>query len=308
MATVSRVLSGVRPDNDEIAARVRTAAADLDFRPNPSAQGMRRPVSAVGVIVPDLANPYFAELLKGISAAAENSGRRMLVADAAENPLEEARLIRELTRWSSGLILCSPRMPARQLADVCGAIDRPLVTINRHTSGRPGVTVDFTAGIRALCAHLRDLGHEHIAYVKGPALSWSDGERRRALRAEQKRGLRVDFFDGGPGITDGHSATDAALETGATAVVAFSDYVALGILIRATEIGVRVPEDVSVTGFDDIPVSRIAGPGLTTATVNKIDLGCRAFELLGETPSDRRVTMKPTLVIRGSTGRARRRS
>jgi LacI family transcriptional regulator, galactose operon repressor len=307
LATVSRVLSGDRPGDDEIAARVREAAAALDFRPNPSAQGLRRPVSAVGVVVPDLANPYFAEVLKGVNAAAEEAGRRMLVADAHEDPAEEVRLVRELIRWSAGIILCSPRMRPRDLATVSAAVDRPFVTTNRPVPGHPSVVIDFAAGIRQICDHLREFGHEHVVYLGGPALAWSDGERRRALRAEARRGLRVDFLPCGAQIPDGHAATDAALATGATAIVAFSDYVAMGVLMRAAELGVRIPDDLSVTGFDDIPVGRIAGPGLTTASISKTGLGRCAHDLLSPPDPDTRVRMRPSLVARGSTGPAPRR-
>lgn len=91
------------------------------------------------------------------------------------------------------------------------------------------------------------------------------------------------------------------MATGATGIVAFSDYVALGVLIRLGELRLRVPQDVSVTGFDDIPVSRIVGPGLTTASVTTTDLGRRAFELLSSDDVDRRVVVRPSLIVRGST-------
>jgi len=306
LATVSRVLSGDRSTEDEIAVRVRTAAADLDFRPNPSAQGLRRAVSAVGVVVPDLANPYFAEVLQGINAAAEWAGQRMLVADAREDAEEEVRLIGDLARWTAGIILCSPRMSARTLNQVAASFDRPLVTVNRPARGRPAVLIDFADGIRVICAHLRGLGHEHVAYLGGPATSWSDAARRRALRAEQRGGLRIDLVDCGSSIPDGHAATDAAVATGATALVAFSDNVALGVLMRAGELGLRIPEDISLTGFDDIPVSSIAGPGLTTMTVDKPALGRTAHQLLAEDTA-RRVHEHSSLVVRGSTGPAPRR-
>jgi LacI family transcriptional regulator, galactose operon repressor len=307
VATVSRVLSGVRPDDDDIAARVRAAATALAFRPNPSAQGMRRPVPAVGVVVPDLANPYFAGVLKGISAAAEAAGQRVLVADAEEQPEEEVRLVHDLIRWTTGIVLCSPRAPTRQLVALAEETDRPLVTVNRPVPGRPAVLMDFAEGIREICTHLRELGHEHVVYLGGPVQSWSDGERRRALRAEVRGGLRVDFVAGGSDIAQGHAATDAAVATGATAVIAFSDYVALGVLMRAGELGLRIPEDLSLTGFDDIPVSGIAGPGLTTTAVDKTALGRCAHELLAGAPSGRRRRMSPSLVVRGSTGSVARR-
>jgi len=301
LATVSRVLSGARSTEDTMAKRVLSAASELDFRPNPGAQSLRRPVSTVGVIVPDLANPYFAEVLKGVSGAAEAAGQRMLVADSGENPAEEIRLVRELARWTSGVILCSPRMASRRLTEASSRVSR-MVLINRKTTGHPSVAVDFGAGIGDICAHLRGLGHEHLVYLQGPAGSRSDAERRRALRAQARRGLRIDFLTCGPGTTDGYAATDAALATGASAIVAFSDYVAIGVLIRAGELRLRIPEDVSITGFDDIPVSGLIGPGLTTASVSKTNLGRLAHELLSCADVDRRVIVRPTLVVRGSTG------
>lgn len=298
---MSRVLGGGRSRDDTMARRVLAAATELDYRPNPAAQSLRRPVSTVGVIVPDLANPYFAEMLKGVSAAAESAGQRVLVADSGENPAEEIRLLRELARWSSGVVLCSPRMTSRQLAEASSHVSS-LVLINRKTAGHPSVIVDFGVGIRDVCVHLSGLGHEHLVYLRGPALSWSDAQRRRALRTQVRLGLRIELLACGPGIGDGYAATDAALATGATGIVAFSDYVALGVLIRLGELQLRVPQDMSVTGFDDIPVSRIVGPGLTTASVNTTDLGRRAFELLSSDAADRRVVVRPSLIVRGSTG------
>ena len=106
----------------------------------------------------------------------------------------------------------------------------------------------------------------------------------------------------GAAITDGHTATDAALATGATSIIAFSDYVALEVLLRLGELGLSAPTDVSVTGSDDIPTSRITG--LTTASVDKTELGRCAYELLSAGPA-RRVHIMPSLVVRGSTGRPR---
>ncbi len=301
LATVSRVLSGSRTTNDDLAVRVLDAAARLDFRPNPAAQSLRRPLSIVSVVVPDLANPYFADVLKGIGAAADAEQQRMIVADAREDPSEEIRLLRELWRWSTGAIVCSPRAPTRELAAAASEFTK-LTTINRTLADHAAVVVDFAAGMRAICEHLRELGHRHVVYLQGSPRAWSDGERRRALRQETAKGLRVDVLPCGAAITDGHSATDSALATGATAIIAFSDYVALGVLLRLGERGLSAPTDISVTGFDDIPTSRIAG--LTTASVDKTALGRRAYELLS-TGSARRVHIMPSLVVRGSTGRPR---
>jgi LacI family transcriptional regulator len=158
--------------------------------------------------------------------------------------------------------------------------------------------------------HLLELGHRRVAYLQGPANAWSEKERQQALRAAARRGLDITQVPCGPGTHDGHRATDAALEGDPSAIIAFSDYVAFGVLSRLAELGVDVPGDLSMTGFDDIPMSGITRPGLTTATVSKPLLGQLAWHRLhdgAETPSGTPVGITPTLVVRGSTARPRRR-
>jgi DNA-binding LacI/PurR family transcriptional regulator len=299
-ATVSRVLTGKRA-SAELSDRVRAAAAKLRYTPNPAAQTLLLGASpTVGVVVPDLGNPYFAEVLKGINAAAEAEDHRTLVADSGEDAGEEERLARELVRWTSGIVLCSPRMPAAELDRL--AEDVPsLVVINRAVRRVPTIRVDFAAGMRAICDHLAELGHRRVAYLEGPSRAWSNRERRRALRGRHAATLTVEVVACGAGAMDGYRAADAALATAATAIVAFSDHVALGVLMRAAERGIDVPGDVSLTGFDDIPMSRIAGPGLTTAAVVKPDLGRLAWAQLRTAGRVQHTVVQPELVVRGST-------
>ncbi len=311
-ATVSRVLTGGKPVSDALARRVRDTVDRLGYQPNPAAQGLLRGRShAVGVVVPDLSNPYFAEVLKGVTAAAEGVDRRTLIADTNENSAEERRATLELARWVDGVVLCSPRMSAADLRAVAVAVPN-LVCINRvlRDPSLAAVVVDFRAGVRAICNHLLELGHRRVAYLQGPGNAWSEGERQLALRAAARRGLDVTQVPCGPSTIDGHRATDTALESDPSAIIAFSDYVAFGVLSRLAELGVDVPGEVSVTGFDDIPMSGIIRPGLTTVTVKKPLLGELAWQRLhdgADTPPGTPVTVKPALVVRGSTARARRR-
>lgn len=311
-ATVSRVLNDAKPVSGSLADRVRSAVDRLGYRPNPAAQGLLRGRShVVGVVVPDLSNPYFAEVLKGVTAAAEEYDRRTLVADTDEHEREERRVTLELARWVDGIVLCSPRMGDAALREIAAAVPN-LVCINRVLRDPPlaAVVVDFRAGMRAICNHLLELGHRRVAYLQGPRHAWSERERQRSLRAAARRGLDVVQVPCGSTTIDGYGATDAALRGEPSAIIAFSDYVAFGVLSRLTELGVSVPDDVSVTGFDDIPLSGVLSPRLTTVTVRKPLLGQLAWQQLhdaGEASSSAAVTVTPSLVVRGSTGRPRRR-
>jgi LacI family transcriptional regulator len=314
-ATVSRVLNGAKPVSAQLERRVRDAVARLSYQPNPAAQGLLRGrAHAVGVVVPGLSNPYFAEVLKGVTAAAADCDRRTLIADTNEDADQEAALTLELARWVDGIVLCSPRMSDAALRATAASVPN-LVCINRLVRDPPfaAVTVDFRAGMRAICDHLFTLGHRHVAYLQGPRQAWSERERQVALRAAMRRGLGVTQVPCGSSMVDGYRATDIALTSEPSAIIAFSDYVAFGVLSRLTERDVAVPQDVSVTGFDDIPLSGITSPALTTATVHKPMLGQMAWQQLhdaieGQQPG-RSLSMRPVLVARASTAepRARRR-
>jgi LacI family transcriptional regulator len=301
-ATVSRVLTGTKAVSADLERRVRAAVERLGYRPNPAAQGLLRGAThTIGMVVPDLGNPYFAEVLKGVTTAAEAADFRTLVSDTGENPEAEYAAALELSRWTDGVVLCSPRMPDGDLSALSGRTPR-LVCVNRLGGGRavPAVVVDFEAGVASLCRHLRELGHRRVAYLRGPPHAWSERARQRALGTAAGPGFDVVQVPCGSGDMDGYRAADAALATRATAVLAFSDHVALGVLARLDELGVGVPDEVSLTGFDDTSLSRLVTPRLTTVRVRKQDLGRRAWELL-TAPGHDVVTIAPELVVRAST-------
>lgn len=300
-ATVSRVLTGTKPVSAHLVGRVRAAVDRLGYRPNPVAQGLLRgTTNTVGVVVPDVGNPYFAEVLKGVTNAAEGADFRTLVSDTGERPEAEREAALELSRWADGVVLCSPRMAQRELEELAAAIPR-LVCVNRLSHGRPvpAVTVDFRAGVAGICAHLRGLGHRRVAYLRGPARAWSERARRQALSEAADGAFQVVPVACGPSSLDGYHAVEAALAARVSAIVAFSDHVALGALARLGELGVSVPGEVSLTGFDDVLLSRLTSPRLTTVAVSKQDLGRRAWDLLFGRSAP--VTITPELVVRDST-------
>ncbi|MGN6751013.1 MAG: LacI family DNA-binding transcriptional regulator [Intrasporangium sp.] len=308
IATVSRVLTGAKPVSTELGERVKAATDSLGYRPNPAARVLLSGrAHTIGIVVPDLANPYFGEILKGATPAAAQEGWQTLVADSDEDPEEEYRCAMELARRVDGLILCAPRMMASRIAEVARAVPA-LVLINRSVRGKSAdsVLVDYDLGMTELVDHLVSLGHRRVAYLSGPAHAWSDRQRRRVLERARRAGLDVVALPCGSTVSDGHRMAEAALDSRPTAVIAFNDNVALGLLSRLHELGVRVPEDVSVTGFDDIPLGGLTPPGLTTVGVPKQALGRLAWQRLsadrGQEPQTVSTKVPVELVVRGTTG------
>lgn len=301
-ATVSRVLTGAKAVSTDLEGRVRAAVERLGYRPNPAAQGLLRGTThAVGVVVPDLGNPYFAEVLKGVTAAAGKADFRTLVTDTNEQPDAEYEAARELARWADGVVLCAPRMTEDELSQLAAAVPQ-LVCVNRieRAQAAPAVVVDFHAGMTQLCRHLKALGHQRIVYLRGPEHAWSERQRERALAEAE---LEITQLDCGADHQDGYRVADSALAAEPTAIIAFSDYVALGVLARLHERGVSVPGDVSLTGFDNISFAGLVSPPLTTVTVDTQDLGRQAWaRLFGEDREGGTVTVEPQLVVRASSG------
>ncbi|CAN5247535.1 N/A [soil metagenome] len=307
-ATVSRVLNDSHVVSVGVASRVREEADRLGYRPNPTAQSLvRGRTGTVAVIVPDLANPFFSEILKSMAAAAAADDHRVLVADANEEPEEELRLVRELFRWVDGLLLCSPRMSSEHLFRVA-QVGTPVVCTNRLSAGMalPTVTIDSHRGMLELCGHLAELGHRRLAYLAGPERSWSDGERRRALEAMLHFGFEISVVPCGSSSEDGFDAVPAALERRPSAVMCFNDLVALGALARLREDSIEVPTELSITGFDDIPVANFVSPGLTSVRLPKGALGRSAWRMLAALLRGESIvepeTIGPELVVRRSTG------
>ena len=309
IATVSRAMRGSSTVRTDLADRVRVAAAELGYRPNPAAQGLATGVTRmIGVVVPTLANPYFDDVIKSLNAEASAAGYRMLIADADEDPDEELELSRGLLRHVDALILVSPRMPIDALWSLEEEA-RPVVVVNRQAEGigLPFVAVDTHAAMLDLCRHLASLGHAHVAYLAGPTGSWPQQERWRAITDAAASGLRVTAVPAGSSIEAGYAALETALDRAPTAIMCFNDLVALGALSRLAELGIDVPREMSVTGFDDIAYARFVRPPLTTVASPQADLGRRAWNLVvrvlaGERPTPSAPLPAP-LVVRESTAR-----
>ncbi|WP_062529733.1 LacI family DNA-binding transcriptional regulator [Demequina rhizosphaerae] len=310
-ATVSRVMNGRPTVSPDIAERVRQVVAELGYNPSRVAQSLSLgKTSTVGVIVPDLGNPTFQQILHGVNQAAALADYRVLVADSGESATDEPALLEEVRRRTDAVIVCSPRMRAEQLEALLPRV-QPAVLVNREEAlPATRVVVDYAAGIAAMCRHLIRLGHRRILHLDGPVGSNAQSARLRGLTliADENPDVEVLRMPCGSSMDAGYEAYPAARESGATAVIGFNDLVALGLMGAARDDGIRVPEDLSIAGFDDIPYSRFSSPALTTMSVALESVGEAAWRALEDrlqnvVDADLRV-FTPALVQRASVGLA----
>jgi LacI family transcriptional regulator len=312
-STVSRAFARPGRVNADTAARIRAVAEQLGYRANPIARALSTSKTRmIGLMVSDVANPFYAELIRGAQMAASEEDYVMVLADAQESGALEREALERLLPVVEGIVIGSSRMSELALRSIAKQV--PLIVLNHALGDIPSVVTDNRAGARAAVAHLRDLGHTSITYVAGPEASWTDGARWRALHdTARELGLQtrrvgpvVPTFEGGLGIGD------EVLADGATAVVGYNDLVAIGIMAAARRARMRLPQDLSVIGFDDILTARLTTPPLTTVAAPIRFMGATAVRNLlavlhGAKPRAGQAYVLPVkLVVRGSTAQRKR--
>lgn len=310
-STVSRALSTPGRVHWTTRERVESAAAELGYMPNPAASGMNsRRTRTVALLVPDIGNGFFLDLIRGTQRQLRASGYAQLLVDTEEDDGLEANYLDRLRPSADGFILAASRLTDDQLVKVAATV--PIVTINRTSPGVPTVLIDTPHGVQQAVEHLFSLGHRKIAYMAGPATSWSDKRRWDALK-EIAKTLGITILRLGPfhpSQRSGGSAADAAIISGATGCIAFNDLVAIGMLVRLKERGVDVPGEISVVGCDDTFGADFSSPPLTTLTAPIEQAGRVATEMLlsrlqpSNTAERTQVELPTHLTIRASTGAA----
>lgn len=311
-STVSRVFTMPEIVSESARITVRAAADRLGYAPNRAARGLiTGRTGNLGVIVPDLANPFFPCVVKGVQARAHDSDYAVFLADTDEDSAAEPSLVRALAKQVDGIVLCSPRMNEDELRGVVD--DTTLVLCNRRIGSTPSITFDNGDGMRQAVFHLRALGHRRVAWVGGPKASWSNEERVRGLRAAATAaGVDLELVGHFPPYFEGGvAAADLVVAAGATAVIAYNDLVALGLNSRFRDRGLVVPDDISVVGIDDIPMSGMSSPALTTVALPKQQAGRAAVDLLLSLLQQSlgtdgvRQELETQLIVRASTAVAR---
>jgi LacI family transcriptional regulator len=307
VATVSRVLSGARGVGASRTEAVERAAQQLGYRPNLLASSLRRSQTrSVAMVIPHIANPYFPRLVQAVERALAADDHELLLADSQDSPDVEGRRVRSLLeRRVDGLLLvpCHEQHSAALLAEV----DVPYVLLDRTVSGGSydRVVIDDAAGVRSVIAHLRTRGRRTFAFVGAEPVTSTARARLETFRAE--------VGDGAPTYLSDFSlqwgreaAARLVAERLPDAVVCGNDLTAIGVQRGLRDAGVRLPDEVAVTGYDDVGFAEVSEPPLTTISQPVDELGDVAVRLLlertrGETSAPRSVVLVPQLVVRAST-------
>ncbi|PPF62456.1 LacI family transcriptional regulator [Clavibacter michiganensis] len=310
-STVSRALNQPGRINVNTVGRVQQAADELGYRLNPMARALQTGLTGnLALVVSDLTNPVYFDLVRGAEHVTAEARSILLFADSQENHDVEAEVAERLMRVADGLILVGSRL----LDDEIVALSqiKPVVVLNRVVEGLPAVTVDTAESGRAVIHHLYGLGHRRIAYVAGPAASWMNARRSEALLSSAAElGITVlSVAASKPTVDGGRATVKDLLAADVTAVVAYNDLLAFGIIHGMRTAGVSVPDDLSVVGFDDIFGADLLTPPLTTVRSPLANIGETAVRLLQRLISgevDISIGQLSTeLVVRESTARARR--
>lgn len=322
-ATVSRVINNSAPVSETVRAKVVASAEALGYQLNPPRASSSSSTRTIAVIVADLLNPFFPELIRGVDLEARQDGTSIILYDTAEDTQPEEHLMRMVTnRTLDGLIVAGSRIELDDLVAYCKRCSIPLVMINRSMNCWGDVAcirVDFEKAVYHAARHLLSLGHTRIGYLAGPEATEMSLARRKGLEdALNEDGLafRPDLVSSGfPNVAGGFQAMSALLslpeDQRPTAVQSYNDLMALGALKAVHAHHLRVPEDISLVGFDDIALAAHANPPLTTIEQPKAYMGSLAMRMLREM-MDHRIglgggftLLDSRLVVRETTGPAR---
>lgn len=308
-STVSR--SFARPEllSARTVAHVRRCAEALGYVPSKVAQALSTGRTGnIALVVPDIANPFFPPLIRAVQTTADRAGFSVFIGDGDETAEREERLLTKLAGQVDGFVLVSPRLPSARLA--AHGQRRPMVLVNRDQPGLTRVLIDSALGIEAAVAHLHELGHRRIGYIAGPATSWSNQERNRAIhRAAIERSMEVKLIpDQRPTFEGGVAAAQQVIAAGTTAAIAFDDLMAQGLMAGLAQAEIRVPTAFSVIGCDDVLGVRTI-PQLTTISSRSAEAGELATRLLldilsGAAARPKRRVLDSRLIGRASTGPA----
>jgi len=289
ISTVSRVLNDTCKVKEDKRLRVLSAAEELGYTPNPAAQSLHsRKTGSIGILLPFVSGDFYAELLNGIDSAAQEDGRLILISTSHNSEEELAAALKGMYRRVDGILVMAPVLSANKVLETApGGI--PLVFLNTRTEGSdiPLISFDNYGGMRQMTEHLIEKGHRSIGFITGTEGAFDAAERFRGYReALHLAGIPIqeDYIVGGEFTQEaGYEGATylLSLPKPPTAIMASNDVAAIGVLSAVREAGLRVPDDIAVTGYDDIPSASYTFPPLTTVHVPISELGRRSVRLLG---------------------------
>lgn len=313
VTTVSRALNGTGPVSDEVRRRVEAASAELRYLPHGTARSLiTRRTDVFGVVLPDLFGEFFSEVIRGMDPQAQQRGYHLLLSGSRDGRREIEFAVGAMRGRVDGMIVMSPDVGGAEL-EGCLPPDVPVVLLNCDVAGTAfsAINVDNYGGALEMVRHLIRLGHRRVAMITGAAANFDARERLRGFRAAiEEAGAPVAGVEAAGDFTEagGYRAALELLEDGhpPTAIFCANDSMAVGAISALRRAGKRVPDDVAVAGFDDVPIGRYLSPSLSSVRVDVNRMGARAVELLchaiaGDAPPAQEL-LETRLVIRRSCG------
>ncbi|PYI68648.1 LacI family transcriptional regulator [Arthrobacter livingstonensis] len=310
-STVSRALSKPGRVSAKTAQKITDAAQELNYQVNVFARALPTGrTQTVGLIVSDITNPAYFEVIRGAETAASGRDYTLMLAESAESAELELTAARRMLATVDGLILASPRLSDEEIGLL--ASKKPVVVINRSVAGVASVVADTEVGVTDAVRHLAAMGHTAISYVAGPERSWMSQRRWESIKARcDWHGMQATVVASLPPTVDGGRRAAAGVRAGAaTAVFCYNDLMAIGLMRELQSAGLTIPEELSILGFDNIFGSDFTTPPLSTIKSPLHELGVSAFrrvlDAVDQVDAGQEPPAPPTeLVLRGSTGRAK---
>jgi len=313
--TVSRALNGKPDINPETKRLILEAAARLNYTPNKLARGLRsKKTGVIGVIVADIANPFFSAVVKGMGKAAKVLGYSIILQDTSENYENEEEAILIMQSEQVDGVLITPVQTDKRSILMLQESGIPLVLVARHFSDvdTDYVVADDVQGGYVATTHLIEKGHEKIAFINGPSYNSSAIERLEGYKkALEEHNIELNeklIRNGALTMEDGYTHCRVLLmQNGArpTALFTFSDFIALGAMKAVRKVGLRIPDDIAIVGYDDIPFSSCLEVPLTTVRIPKKQMGEKAISVLEKKidgqKCDSQLKIPVELVIRQSS-------
>ena len=313
--TVSRVINNKPYVSPTTKQKVQEVIDETGYRPSPIARSLATARTAtIGLVVPDISNPYFSAIARGVEQVAYAHNYSVLLCNTGEDASRELDVLLTLDeRYVDGVIACGLRQEDAALQKALAQF-QAAVMVNRRFANEaiPAIVVDDVLGGYMATQHLLQLGHTAVGFMAGPSASYSGAKRLQGYeQALAEGGIKRQagwVLSCPPTVSGGETAADSLLANHPelSALFCYNDLVAIGALRNCSVVGRRVPEDVAIVGFDDIAMATLVSPSLTTCHVPRVDIGSRAVSMLlnclnNKTDRCNEIIVTPELIIRAST-------